>query len=191
MIRNTPSRVKSFFIWAINFNLHRMKQHILLLFIIPALLLMSGCDRKSCKEVQCAYNQQCINGECYCLNGYEGSACETESYKKYERSYLVYENCMQSNPTIGQYSCTIYHDPTYINKITINGFLGMGFQLSAYITTDGNNKGNSVTIPDQNLGGLTINGYGTFDEYNNRLTLNVNYTYNFESKSCTHTFYPN
>lgn len=168
-----------------------MKQHILLLFILPALMFISGCDRKSCDDAQCNYRQQCISGECYCNNGYEGSACETEAYKKYVRSYLVYENCAQSTPTVGQYSSTIYNDPSYINKIVITNFLGQGFSVDAYITTDGNNKGNAIAIQNQNLGGFIVEGYGTFDEYNKRLTMNVNYTYNFESKSCTHTFYPN
>lgn len=160
-----------------------------ILFGFIILLQITACDRRSCQNVVCSTSQQCYNGLCYCVDGYEGTDCATASYQKYVGNYSVSETCNGASPNFFNYECSIYPDPNYINRVYINDLFGQGVQATMFIHTDQNNQGNSVEVPLQQQGSLSYSGQGTYDSYNNRMVINFNYTYNGLSYGCTHTFY--
>ncbi len=159
---------------------------------LAALLLVfiSGCERKSCQDVVCQVGQQCIQGGCYCTDGYEGDGCSTYSYLKFEGSYNVTEACSNASPNFFNYNVTIYHDPLHINQVQITNLFGLGVTAVGYIHTDGTTgKGTYLEIPYQNQGSLTFQGQGNYDVLINRMSVQFNYTFNGGSYACTHTFY--
>ena len=175
-----------------------MKNQIAKIFLVAALLItISSCDRQSCKDVACPIGQGCVNGQCYCADGYEGADCNTESYLKYTsgtpggsgiKSWNVIESCYSGSNFPG-YTAFITHNSTSPREIEINNFLGGSGTVYATIRTDQNNQGNIVEINSQNCGGIVVSGQGTYDVNYNRITFQLNYTYNFTSYQCTHTFY--
>jgi hypothetical protein len=153
------------------------------------ILLLSQCDRRSCNDVVCGVNQGCSNGNCFCADGYEGSNCNIESYQKYVGTYQVYETCGGSSCNFCNYTSYITPDGFDVRRININNVLNQGGSLLAVIRTDQSNQGNFLEVATQNLGGITVSGQGYFDSANNRLRLELNYTYNFNSFQCTQMFY--
>jgi hypothetical protein len=159
-----------------------------ILFSLLIIATTSSCDRKSCKDVVCGVNQQCNNGACICNDGYEGGDCQTESFQKYIGSYNVTESCYSSVNNFGSYSTYIQADYNYVNRIIITSLFGYT-NATGIIHTDQSNQGNYIEIPYQTQGALSFSGQGTFDPYTNRMSLDLNYTYNGGSYQCTHTFY--
>jgi hypothetical protein len=159
------------------------------LVLAIVLFYCSGCDQKSCQDVVCGVNQQCSRGQCFCVDGYEGTDCQTFSNQKYIGNYQVNENCFGSSSNFSFYNCSINSDPFYANRININNLFGLGANATALIFTDQSNQGNYIEIPNQSQGALLFSGSGTFDPLLNQLTLNLNYTFNGGSYQCTHTFY--
>ncbi len=49
----------------------------LLLFLVTAIILTSGCDCDPCKNVVCHNMGVCKDGKCTCASGYTGANCET------------------------------------------------------------------------------------------------------------------
>jgi hypothetical protein len=165
-----------------------LKGFFKILFVGLIILSIGSCERKSCNNVSCPQFQQCISGGCFCLDGYEGTDCAKASSDKYVGSYNVSENCYTTSPNFPSYTVYITNDPNYPNVITISPLFNLTY-ATAKIHTDQSNLGNIIEIPYQSQGGLTFQGDGSFDQYNNRMTLNLSYTYNGASYQCTHTFY--
>ncbi|MBL0310947.1 MAG: hypothetical protein IPP77_15150 [Bacteroidetes bacterium] len=162
-----------------------------ILFLISIFtLILTSCERKSCNSVVCPLGQICLNGNCICPNGYEGTDCQTLSADKYVGNYIVYESCPGSttgNP-FGQYNTYIGYDPSYPNQLIIYNLFNQG---SAYasIYTDGSNQGNTLIVKTQNLGSITVYGDGNYDPSTRRITMTFDYTFNFNNYQCIHTFY--
>lgn len=155
---------------------------------VSIFLFIASCDTKKCTDVVCGYNQICNNGNCFCADGYEGADCNTQSYVKYIGNYNVTENCYTQISNFGNYTCYITQGNT-LNTIYINNLFGQGVQAGAIIHTDQSNQGNYLEIPQQSQGALTFSGQGTFNQSLNRMTLQLNYNFNFGSYQCEHTFY--
>ncbi|MBK7147573.1 MAG: hypothetical protein IPH78_01820 [Bacteroidetes bacterium] len=162
----------------------------LLKIILPVSILffVMGCENKSCTDVVCGANQTCNSGNCFCVDGFEGTDCNTQSYLKYIGNYNVSENCFNQVSNFGNYTAFITQGTTY-NTIYINNLFGQGIQAGAIIRTDQSNQGNYLEIPQQSQGALTFSGQGTFNQSLNRMTLQLNYNFNFGSYQCEHTFY--
>ncbi len=130
------------------------------------LISVSSCTNKSCEGVVCGPNKQCsqVDGKCYCADGYEGDDCTTEAYPKYIKSFYVYETCQNVSP-IPQ-STTFITQGSQVNLVWINNFRETGLQVRAIIRTDQANKGNSLEIQRQNVGGIIVEGYGTYNTPN-------------------------
>lgn len=153
------------------------------------MLTIAGCDRKSCNDVVCDYGQNCFQGQCYCPDGYEGTDCLTQSNTKFVGSYQVSENCYNGGSNFGSYNCYISQGSSgYAYQLEITNLFGLTY-ATANIRTDQNNQGNLIEIPYQNQGGISLQGEGVYDTYNNRMTIDFNYTFNGSSYQCTHTFY--
>jgi len=175
-----------------------MTKEIAKIFLVASFLItISSCDRRNCQNVSCPVGQNCANGQCYCTDGYEGADCNTESYLKYVtgstggsgvKSWNVTETCYSGSSNFPGYTAFITHNSTVPREIEINNFLGNG-TVYATIRTDQSNKGNIVEINSQSCGGIMVSGQGIWDVNYNRITFQLNYTYNFNSYQCTHTFY--
>lgn len=172
-----------------------MKHWLLLLFTFGTLGILSiaGCNKKNCADIFCGANRQCFEGECYCADGLEGDSCNQNANKKYVKGYLVYEQqCSGGQGYAGgtPYQTFIDSFPNYRYRLNISNFLNMGVPVSAIIRTDKANRGNSLEIPQQNAGGISVYGIGTINPANGRITMNMEYTVGSMNYACTHVFYP-
>lgn len=153
---------------------------------------IASCDRKTCQNVSCPVGQACNNGACYCTDGYEGTDCNTYAYEKFVanfRTWNVIESCYSSSPNFPSYTSYFTHNSSNPSEIEIINMLGGMCTVYAYIRTDYNNQGNIIEINSQNCGGITISGQGTYNPSLNRITFNLNYTFNGGTYQCTHTYY--
>lgn len=168
-----------------------MIQHAVKIFFAGMIaVLISGCAGRNCKNVVCPAGQQCLDGGCYCNNGYEGADCNTLSYLKYVGNYNVSETCMNSTPQFLNYTCFVTNSPNVVNVIYINNLFNMGITAVAEIYTDGaTQQGTYILVRQQSQGGIQFDGTGNFDVQNNRMVINFNYTFNFGTYQCTHTFF--
>lgn len=153
------------------------------------LTTLAACSGNKCKDVVCGFNQTCLQGNCVCVDGYEGPNCDVASAPKYEGSYTAYEVCSNgsSNPA---YSPFIQQSGTRPSELVISNFLN-SFTIIAYIRGDVDKTGNYLEIPEQQLGGGgSIYGQGLYQKVgaSTRITFNLEYSLNFENKACTHTF---
>lgn len=163
------------------------------IILATALLTAIGsCDRNNCKNVICQVNQQCLDGGCYCADGYEGTDCNTESYLRYTSNggtFNVVETCYSSSSNFFNYTCYVIPS-TQVNRVLINNLFGIVASTTAFIRTDASTgKGTFIEIPQQQQGAFTYSGTGNYNDFTNRMTINFNYTYNGGSYQCTHTFY--
>jgi hypothetical protein len=164
-----------------------------ILLAAALLITISACERKSCQNVACPVGQNCNNGNCYCIDGYEGTNCNTPSYEKYVdnyRNWNVTESCYSSSPNFPSYTAFFSHNSSNPSELEINNMLGGQCTIYAYIRTDGTNQGNIIEINQQNCGAYTVSGQGIYDPNYRRITFNLTYGYsNGGSYQCTHTFY--
>lgn len=159
-----------------------------ILLAATLMLTIASCERRNCDNVVCGGNQLCNSGNCFCADGYEGTNCETQSYLKYLGNYNGTENCYNSSPNFYNYPINI-NQGYYVNQVELTNLFNLGIVASMTIHTDQSNQGNYVEVPYQSQGAVSFSGQGTFDAYNNRLTIDFNYTFNGQSNQCTHTFY--
>ncbi|MFN8277116.1 MAG: hypothetical protein U0T84_06520 [Chitinophagales bacterium] len=158
-------------------------------FGIALLLFISACSNKNCSKTVCGYNQTCNNGQCYCVNGYEGDSCNKLSYPKFIGTYFTTATC--SGPGGTSYTCYIQQGSTDVSQLVIANFLGQ-FDLVGYIKSSTDKKGTYLEIPQQGLGGSsdnTINGGGNFEVIGvqQRIQLNLNYRLSGSDYACSHT----
>lgn len=151
--------------------------------------LFSSCGGDKCAKVQCGVNQICNSGNCFCNDGYEGTNCDVLSSPKYIGNYLASEVCNNGSGGLTYYP-NIQQQSSRPSELQINNFINQ-FTITAYIRGDASKTGNNIEIPEQQLGGSgTIYGQGVYSPYDRRITINLEYTLNFQNKACTHTFYP-
>lgn len=175
------------------YYIHRMKHtfySILLVAVaLVAITALPGCDSRSCRDVTCGLNQVCVQGNCLCADGLEGTDCSVQSFQKYLRNYQVFENCFGTPSPVGNYMSFITPGVRF-NEVILNNFLGQGIQATAVIRTDQTNQGNLLQIPTQNWGSTSFSGQGFYNPATQRITFQMTYNFNFTSYQCEHIFYP-
>jgi hypothetical protein len=72
----------------------------------------------------------------------------------------------------------------------MSNFINLVGDVAVFIRTDKANRGNTLEIPQQNVGGVRVYGIGTYNPANGRITMNVEYTVGSINYACTHVFYP-
>ncbi|MFN8322140.1 MAG: hypothetical protein U0T74_05730 [Chitinophagales bacterium] len=165
-----------------------MKEIAKIFLVLTFILSISACERKSCQNVVCPTGQSCNSGQCYCQDGLEGTNCTEYSYEKYVRTYnYTSESCNPVTP-FSTGSVFIQHDfSSSLNQIQIYNLMG-GYctYVTAVIRTDYSNKGNILEIPEQNYNcsGNIVSGQGTYDALNNRINLQLYYTFGGLSYQC-------
>jgi hypothetical protein len=120
-----------------------------------------------------------------------GNQCSLLAFAKYEGTYNISESC-QGGPGHNVFFGTIQASQSPINELRFLNFLNSGQNAVAYITTDGNNQGNFLVMPNQQLGGsgFTVSGEGTYLDLGNfyQIQLNVQSVQGGVSKVCTITY---
>lgn len=180
----------------VHHNVERMKKIYLSVIAFSAaiaFLSIAGCNKKSCQNIFCGSNRQCFEGECYCADGLEGDNCDQFANQKYARNYFVQEQqCSGGQGYLGGSNYQTFLDSFPNNKarLRMSNFLNLVGDVAVFIRTDKANRGNTLEIPQQNVGGVRVYGIGTYNPANGRITMNVEYTVGSINYACTHLFYP-
>lgn len=101
--------------------------------ILSFILLLWGCN-SVCDGVECN-NGNCADGECVCLDGYEGDDCSLTANGKFSGAYVYTRICESSNNPF-QDSVTVAPVTGTTDRITFSGLDGFG-ELSAVLKFDG------------------------------------------------------
>jgi hypothetical protein len=159
----------------------------LLILTLPILAVLGSCG-DPCADIICGTNQSCVNGQCYCADGYEGPDCTDFAADKYIGSWQVVAGCQQG--FIPTHNSQITYDPQgRVDRIVITNFMNRGLSATVGIFTNRNNKGNLIQFQGVQVGSLTADGQGYFDEVNNRIVIDVQY-FDFQTSGfCTLTYY--
>ncbi len=162
-----------------------MKQILKVFFSAIVLTALSSCDKKSCENVICSIpNSACVEGNCYCIAGYEGNNCEILSFEKYVGSYHVSENCTTTfSGFVNQSYQTSINSTSRIDVISINNFGNRGLPVDAVIV-----DATYLVIPDRNYGAMEVSGGEGFYEYSGRIRFEYNYSAGTNFHSCTAIF---
>ena len=145
--------------------------------------------------------QTCKNGECLCLDGFEGDTCSVLSSTKFTGNWQVSENCSPDPPNFGPYFTNISPTPATsayygINVIYFNLLLGSGPVYAQILNSSPSVEGVTVYIPPQTLSnGVSILG-GSQGMYSPpvingakpTMNITVNYSYQGNSYTCYETF---
>jgi hypothetical protein len=160
---------------------------ITITFLLISVLFFS-CENKSCQDVVCpAVNSTCVNGDCYCISGYEGEFCTQLSYEKYIGSYTVSEGCTTTTQGFqhNQFQSSI-NVGVDIDILIINNFAQRGLPVDANIIS-----ANYLALTSQNVGSVQLSGgEGNYEPFADRIVLEYNYTAVGTYHQCTATFTP-
>lgn len=164
-------------------------KNIIKLFLVMA--LFSACDNKSCDDVLCGTNQICNRGFCVCLDGYEGTDCQTLASQKYVGNFNVSQSCSQGNGGNFVSFGTVQADGSPVNELLFYNFLGTGQTAYAFIGTDQNGNGNYIRFPTQNLGAAEVVGEGYYQDFggSGRFSIDVQLTISGQLSVCNYTYY--
>jgi hypothetical protein len=105
------------------------------------LMFTEACKIDRCKDTVCVENSVCNEGNCDCLAGYEGIACDVEIRTKFLASYNVNAICTSDTST---YSLTIAANPDDVTKVLISNIRNTGGTFEGSI-----NDEDGLTIPSQ------------------------------------------
>jgi hypothetical protein len=153
---------------------------------VALLLLLAACKKEGlqvqgpfCDETHKCVHGNCVEGTCYCENGYAGEVCEVEERAKFLGQFTGYRNCSLSGDTV----YTIVINPgNEINEIEIRNFDNSNHLIKATLGADG-----SAYIPSQDFmpGGIwsSFKLSGKLMMVNNKIQLSFSIASN-ESDNC-------
>ncbi len=116
----------------------------------------TSCNNDPCKAIVCAYGGTCIEGECNCPSGYEGTHCEIVTREKYKGVWTVFEDGTSTMPNNYEVRFSLGEGNT---DLLISNFYNKfpGNDINARV------KGDSIFIPQQTFQNNTIEGWGYLD----------------------------
>lgn len=139
----------------------------------------TACSKDDCEDVVCSNGGTCVDGNCACPTGWEGTTCQTKVSAKFVGTWAVQETCGGSPST--PYQVTITADPGVANGLLINNLGNYNCTVGGTITFSGLANGMQFTVNDnkcstqmQASGTLATNG-----------TLTVTYTATYGSPAQT------
>jgi hypothetical protein len=155
------------------------KFHFLGAAAIAALLFLVSC-KDPCKDVNCN-NGSCLEGDCVCEAGYQGTACDAKHNAKFVGIYAFLENCDQT-PDPQSSDITIAADPVSPSGIAITGLYFFPSTVTGTINANGISfsiakqmvyfdpdfpRGSVQTVTDatSDAEGRSINIHYMYDEY--------------------------
>jgi len=132
---------------------------------ITSLGLVS-CNTDECKDVTCDNGGICVEGTCECLDGYEGTNCETEERAKFTGTYVyggTFVCPVTGDGTISDEPMTVTSSSTDVTRITVD----FGFFILTGVVS-----GTSLTMDAATVGGLDYTGTGSVNGNTLSITLN-------------------
>jgi hypothetical protein len=151
------------------FNLN-MKRTILGFFatlLLAGSLFLTRCS-DTCEDVACVTGE-CVEGDCICDAGYEGTDCGTAINAKFSGTYINNEGCSLSTPIF--YTVTIAPKSGNPAEASITGLWEVA---QASVTAKIAASGTSFTIENQPLGTsgfIVSSGNGSISADGNSITL--------------------
>lgn len=142
-------------------------------------VLYSSCSKDECKDVVCQNGGTCneTDGSCTCATGYEGTNCETESRKKFIKTWAALDKETASGTTLPTYSSAVIAG-TGVTEIRISKFSDAFFVNDVIATVAGNVASIASQEPDAD-GYYVTTGTGTLDA----TTGKINWTYTLKDPS--------
>ena len=138
---------------------------------------LSSCSTGPCKDVNCGTNGTCVDGNCSCEPGYEGSACDIEFATKYisATGWSASDNTTASTAgtTLGVFTYVPTLTKGAANRVLVSGM--SGFADSVIDLTL--NASTTFTIADTDAAGRTFAGTGSITA--DGKTISANYTVTF------------
>ena len=125
---------------------------------------LSSCETDACADVECGVNGTCVDGDCVCDAGYEGTACDTEERAEFIATYNVSEACTSGNYT---YSISVQTSTTGVTNVIVTNFGDYGVNVAGTV------NGNNINFANQTVDGLTFTGSGQINGTVLSITYNV------------------
>jgi hypothetical protein len=143
-------------------------------------LLGAGCRQDPCATTTCVHGA-CNDGDCLCLNGYDGPTCSSISRARYLGDWTVGDLCGSSAVV---YDCRIGAGGA-IEAIVLDNLGDRGYPVNGFV------QGVSLDIPLQAYGVWTIQGSGLLDTAARQLSLDYSIDFGGGSgAACLASFYP-
>ncbi|HMN32529.1 MAG TPA: calcium-binding EGF-like domain-containing protein [Chitinophagaceae bacterium] len=141
------------------------------------MIVMNACKKKEikyndttlirpCENVVCLNGGNCVDGQCNCPKGYEGTKCEVKWNQKFSGSFIAVDDCNMANPNYHvvlspdagtPYIVNIYNlgifCPNKIIKAEVNP------EKTSFIIHNQNTCGNNWISGYANVNGNFINFY--------------------------------
>jgi hypothetical protein len=139
-----------------------MKSILYFLLFLAVIIHVSSCSR-DCSKTVCGYNQVCTNGNCFCVNGYEGDSCNKLAAPKYTGRTWYPQGSACANISGGAGSVYFQSSSTSASRIVVYGIGSQPIDLQ--ITSTANKTGNYIQISpdDQTFNGTyTVSGHGEY-----------------------------
>lgn len=114
----------------------------------------TSCKRDKCKEITCSFDATCVEGQCYCATGYEGTQCEKTIRSKFVGPWTVTESGTMT--TSAEYALSV-EPATGINYVKIYNFnntIPQQYFVTARVSDD------TMYIDRQKVGENTVEGRG-------------------------------
>jgi hypothetical protein len=127
-----------------------------LIFLIFSVVLIESCKDTSVDCTIPCYYGACVNNACNCNTGFEGDSCTVRTVDRFIGDWDAYDSCQALNYS---YTATISASSSVVNQILITN-LG---QYGTSFVVAGNVSGFDITIPNQVILGIEINGGGAID----------------------------
>jgi len=135
-----------------------MKQIRFFLLGLGCVLLSSGC-RDRCKNLDCGPNGNCVEGECVCTSGFDGTFCDETVTAKFNKTYNLTETCRAGDD---YYNVVMFGDADEANRLYI---IGLWEKDEDTIVASVLDDGTTITIMRQAVDNVEIEGTGTSDEF--------------------------
>lgn len=165
-----------------------MKTRILQLLGVAAIATigMSSCDTDACSDVTCNNGGICVDGDCVCATGYEGTNCDTEERADFIGSYTFTDACF---PNQAAQASMISTSSASVTRVLISNILGEALGGTASAEIDGD----VISIPNQTVTDVdgdvwTVQGTGTGTLTNGTFAVTVQFTFGTNSQTCVLTF---
>ncbi len=163
---------------------------IILLFVAGAgLLSLSSCQYNACKarDIVCEHNGLCMDGECVCIDSWEGDSCTTPANQKFESHYAVIRTELIDNTIIYDNDDTIRvtADPQVRNLIK---FVSIR-DTASFDGWEAKVTGNMVNITEQTVGSAAFVGNGSLNNDVITITLFKNDPLNSTQSKTTYVGY--
>lgn len=155
------------------------KKHFKIFFttisVYALLSFVLSCNNKNTDCTIPCYYGACVNNSCNCNVGYEGDSCTIRTADRFIGDWNAFDSCQTKN---FNYVATIAASSSVVNEILITNFGEFGTSFVAV----GNVSGFEITIPNQVVQGITLNGAGTIDTTIHQIAITFNVTDAFQNQ---------